>query len=103
MTRAATRVTTPRRTASKIKIDKTINADALKERRAVAYCRMDPLLCDADHMATIATGAMSNADGPQASEKEKNVAYFAVYHLCDMIHDLKRRYEEDFAEPQNKE
>jgi hypothetical protein len=44
---------------------------------------LGPDICDAANMARIATQAMSDADG-RASKEGKQLACFAVYHLCDI-------------------
>jgi hypothetical protein len=90
MTKATRVHSTPRRTASKIKPSTADDAGTLREH-ATAYSLLEPAICDAANMAAITTQAMCEADG-NAGEDEKRLAYFAVYHLCDMVRDLRETY-----------
>ena len=48
-------------------------------------------ICDVTNMAEIAHDSMMDSDG-HPTEQQKRLAFFSVYHLCDMIRDLRRKY-----------
>jgi hypothetical protein len=84
---------TPRRTASKIGGGKAAAKVDHPQKQATAYSRLESAICDAANMAMLAGHAMCDADGG-ASKEEKNLAFFAVYHLCDMVRSLRETYYE---------
>jgi hypothetical protein len=95
MTKATRVHSTPRRTASKIKPsnESTAEKDASTATWAAAYFALESVICDVANMATIAKQAMFDSDG-NASKQDKQLAFFSVYHLCDMVADLRRKYYE---------
>ena len=72
---------------------------ALSERHAKAYMAIEPFICDVDNMATLTHEAVANCDDFNSS---KSPAIFAVFHLVDMIRDLRKRYHEDDFEQAGK-
>jgi hypothetical protein len=87
MAKAKTRVSTPRRTASKIQTEALTEQATKREieaKRAKAYADMEPHLCDVVRMGEIASLLFDTTD--------QGRFVFAVTHLEQMLQDLRRRY-----------
>jgi hypothetical protein len=82
MTRAGKRLSTPRRTAPKIKEGPVANSDP---QRALAFLRLETLMHDLYCMAEIAEAVI---DLPEVSA-------FASFLLCEKVRDLRTKYRAD--------
>jgi hypothetical protein len=94
----ATRVhSTPRRTASKIKVKKSAkSASAESEeqrnlRHGKAFRDLENPMLNLFCMAEIAGDVVID----RISEDQQEIMHFAVYRLCDMVRDLRAKYRAD--------
>jgi hypothetical protein len=89
MTQAKTRVSTPRRTASKIKAEPVASRDL---RHAKAFrdleSPMHDLFCQSEIAADIITGVDRGKDWNE-------ITHFAVYQLCEMVRAFRAKYRVD--------
>jgi hypothetical protein len=96
MTQADSVLSTPRRTAPKIKakkIAKSASAESEEQRNlrhAKAFRDLENPMLDLFCMAEIASDVTINP-----SEDQQEIMHFAVYRLCDMVRDLRAKYRAD--------
>ena len=97
MTKADRVLSTPRRTASKIKVKKIAkSASAESEeqrnlRHAEAFRDLENPMLELFCMAEIA----GNVANDRISEDQQEIMHFSVYRLCDMVRDLCAKYRAD--------
>jgi hypothetical protein len=88
MTKAKTRVSTPRRTAPKPKKKKVLPTkkqnDATEAKRAKSYVDMESHLCDIVSRGRIAAQLFDDED--------QGLFIFATTHLDDMLREFRARY-----------
>jgi hypothetical protein len=89
MTRAGKRLSTPRRTASKIQAEPVANRD-LHHAKAFRDLEspMHDLFCQSEIAADIITGVDRGKDWNE-------ISHFAVYQLCEMVRALRAKYRTD--------
>jgi hypothetical protein len=71
------------------------NTSAIKRDRAVDHLLLEGSIDEVFHMSEIVANAISDADGT-ASLQQLERLVFSVYHLCDMVRDLRNEYREGF-------
>jgi hypothetical protein len=96
MTQANRVHSTPRRTASKIKVKKSTKPASAEseEQRNLRHGKafrdleapMLELYCMAEISAEVATGVREDQD---------ELAHFAIYRVCEMVCDLRAKYQAD--------
>jgi hypothetical protein len=83
---------TPRRSASKIRVNKPAKGDE-ERKHSEAFSELESPMSDLFCMAKITReAALKITRGP-----ENEIAVFAVSRLCDMIDDLHANYSADLA------
>jgi hypothetical protein len=89
MTRAGKRLSTPRRTASKIK-PKPVASRDLHHAKAFRdmESRVHDLFCQSEIAADIITGVDRGKDWNE-------ISHFAVYQLCEMVRVFRAKYRAD--------
>ena len=91
----ATRVlSTPRRTASKIKATKSVKPAESEEQRNLrhgnAFRDLEGAMLDLYCMAEIAAEAVTGMH-----EEKEEISHFAIYRLCEMVRELRAKYRLD--------
>jgi hypothetical protein len=97
MTTAKRVLSTPRRTASKIKVKKSAKpASAESEeqrnlRHAEAFRDLEHPILDLFCMAEIAADVAND----RISEDQQEIMHFSIYGICKMVRELRAKYRAD--------
>jgi hypothetical protein len=95
MAKANRVLSTPRRTASKIKLKKSAKPAESEEQRNLrhgkAFRDLEHPMLDLFCMAEIAGDVALD----HISEDQQEIMHFAVYRLCDMVRELRAKYRAD--------
>jgi hypothetical protein len=75
-----------------------INTSAIKRDRAVDHLLLEGSIDEVFHMSELVARTMSDADGTASLQQLEGLVFF-VYHLCDMVRDLRNEYREGFEAP----
>ena len=67
------------------------NTSVRRRDLASDHVLLEGSILDVFHMSEIVANAMSDADG-MANLQQIEGLVFSVYHLCDMVRDLRREY-----------
>jgi hypothetical protein len=67
------------------------NMSVRRRDLASDHVLLEGSILDVFHMSEIVANAMSDADG-MANLQQLEGLVFSVYHLCDMVRDLRREY-----------